>query len=589
MKRPDEHERTLVLPVPEQAQKAMVALQKGDTASAREMLRQVVDQEPYDERFWLWLSWATTDEQEQQECIERIRMINPEHPSLKRIASQTEHAENTWYSSWIGKSRPKQETHPPQETNNVGRQPHTAAIEPSEEREAEQPAPQTNSVNTPPLPPQEEKPAPAAEQPPQEEKPEPAAEQPPQAEQPAPAAEQPPQEEQPAPAAEQPPQEEKPAPAAEQPPQEEKPEPPAEQPPQAEQPVQEEPHISLEKAAPAAEQPAAEQPPQEEKPAPAAEQPAAEQPPQEEKPAPAAEQPPQEEQPAQEEPHISLEKAAPAVEQPAPAAEQPAAEQPPQEEKPTPAAEQPAAEQPPQEEKPAPAAEQPLSLEKAAPAQRHIEHSYMPGEPLSADSLEELNYLLLHSDEQEEEERELFSLTLSIPNLYDLKEIWRGALVRIGVLLLMLLAAAAFTWMLIQNPITGSNEAFQEQPWVEAQGIRWTLISTEDRGEMLPATETFSATTASEGSYLYVRIQTVCLEEDPCEYEDPLVAGEGDRRIAPVQTYDVIARISESMQCTGMYLHPDTPQVCAMVFDVPPNIPNLRLIVDDENDIALPL
>ncbi len=228
-------------------------------------------------------------------------------------------------------------------------------------------------------------------------------------------------------------------------------------------------------------------------------------------------------------------------------------------------------------------------MEKATPAQRHIEHSYMPGEPLSADSLEELNYLLLHSDEQEEEERELFSLTLSIPNLYDLKEMWRGALVRMGVLLLMLLAAAAFTWMLIQNPITGSNEAFQEQPSVEAQGIRWTLISTEDRGETLPATETFSATTASEGSYLYVRIQTVCLEEDPCEYEDPLVAGEGDRRIAPIQTYDVIARISESMQCTGMHLHPDTPQVCAMVFDVPPNIPNLRLIVDDESDTSLPL
>lgn len=73
-----------ILPVPETAQQAIVALQKGDKAQARELLVTLLQENPEDERFWLWLSWALETEEDQQRCLERLRFLNPDHPVLKR-------------------------------------------------------------------------------------------------------------------------------------------------------------------------------------------------------------------------------------------------------------------------------------------------------------------------------------------------------------------------------------------------------------------------------------------------------------------------------------------------------------------------
>ncbi len=73
-----------ILPVPELAQQAIVALQKGDKIRARDLFNKAIEGNPYDERLWLWLSWAMDTEEERQQCLEQLRMMNPDHPAVNR-------------------------------------------------------------------------------------------------------------------------------------------------------------------------------------------------------------------------------------------------------------------------------------------------------------------------------------------------------------------------------------------------------------------------------------------------------------------------------------------------------------------------
>ncbi len=74
-----------VLPVPELAQQAMVALQKGDKERARELLVSVIQEHPNDERLWLWLSWTLETEEERQKCLAKLHTINPDNPAARRL------------------------------------------------------------------------------------------------------------------------------------------------------------------------------------------------------------------------------------------------------------------------------------------------------------------------------------------------------------------------------------------------------------------------------------------------------------------------------------------------------------------------
>ena len=74
-----------VLPVPELAQQAMVALQKGDKERARNLLVSVLKENQNDERLWLWLSWAVETEDERLRCLEKLRMLNPDNPAARRL------------------------------------------------------------------------------------------------------------------------------------------------------------------------------------------------------------------------------------------------------------------------------------------------------------------------------------------------------------------------------------------------------------------------------------------------------------------------------------------------------------------------
>jgi hypothetical protein len=73
-----------VQPVPETAQEAIAALQRGDKPLARALLQQALQQYPGDTRLWIWLSWAAETEEQRQECLQRLLLLNPKHPTAQK-------------------------------------------------------------------------------------------------------------------------------------------------------------------------------------------------------------------------------------------------------------------------------------------------------------------------------------------------------------------------------------------------------------------------------------------------------------------------------------------------------------------------
>ncbi len=66
----------------------MVALQKGNQPEARRLLIQALEENPEDERFWLWLSWVVETEEEQMKCLRKLYEIDPEHPVARRFFAE---------------------------------------------------------------------------------------------------------------------------------------------------------------------------------------------------------------------------------------------------------------------------------------------------------------------------------------------------------------------------------------------------------------------------------------------------------------------------------------------------------------------
>jgi hypothetical protein len=94
----EEHTAVDIIPVPEIAQQAIVALQKGDKEQAQKLLRDLLAQNPREERFWLWLSWAVETREERQYCLEQLEQINPENPAVKRMQREANSTETTFSS-----------------------------------------------------------------------------------------------------------------------------------------------------------------------------------------------------------------------------------------------------------------------------------------------------------------------------------------------------------------------------------------------------------------------------------------------------------------------------------------------------------
>jgi ATP-dependent DNA helicase UvrD/PcrA len=60
------------------------ALQSGNSARARQLLSSAIQQDPYDEMAWLWLSGAVESDAERMECLQRVLAINPKHAAARR-------------------------------------------------------------------------------------------------------------------------------------------------------------------------------------------------------------------------------------------------------------------------------------------------------------------------------------------------------------------------------------------------------------------------------------------------------------------------------------------------------------------------
>ena len=60
------------------------AARKGDKASARSLLTQVVERDPHHEMAWMWLSGVVEEPEEQQICLENVLVINPQNTKARR-------------------------------------------------------------------------------------------------------------------------------------------------------------------------------------------------------------------------------------------------------------------------------------------------------------------------------------------------------------------------------------------------------------------------------------------------------------------------------------------------------------------------
>ncbi|HEX9438982.1 MAG TPA: hypothetical protein VF909_04830, partial [Roseiflexaceae bacterium] len=65
-------------------EQAINALKAGDSARARDLLAQAIQQNPTDDRAWLWLSGAVTTDADRRRCLERALALNPRNQAARR-------------------------------------------------------------------------------------------------------------------------------------------------------------------------------------------------------------------------------------------------------------------------------------------------------------------------------------------------------------------------------------------------------------------------------------------------------------------------------------------------------------------------
>ncbi len=78
---------------------------EGRKADARQLLQQVVRQEPSNERAWLWLSGAVATDKEREKCLENVLSINPVNADalrgLEMLRQRRAEPAKTSASEWI--------------------------------------------------------------------------------------------------------------------------------------------------------------------------------------------------------------------------------------------------------------------------------------------------------------------------------------------------------------------------------------------------------------------------------------------------------------------------------------------------------
>lgn len=69
-------------------QRGIEAARRGDQATARRLLEQVVNQDPNSELGWMWLASVVTTVRERRICLERVLRINPDNQRARQALTQ---------------------------------------------------------------------------------------------------------------------------------------------------------------------------------------------------------------------------------------------------------------------------------------------------------------------------------------------------------------------------------------------------------------------------------------------------------------------------------------------------------------------
>ena len=74
---------------------AIEYIQAGDKEKGKQLLAQILEENPGDENAWLWLALCLTDIEQERDCYERILKINPQNQlaieGLRRLNDTVSH------------------------------------------------------------------------------------------------------------------------------------------------------------------------------------------------------------------------------------------------------------------------------------------------------------------------------------------------------------------------------------------------------------------------------------------------------------------------------------------------------------------
>lgn len=65
-------------------QQGIEAMQRGDKATARQLLQQAIQQDPQDAKAWLWLSGTVSTDLERLKCLQQVIKIDPENTAATK-------------------------------------------------------------------------------------------------------------------------------------------------------------------------------------------------------------------------------------------------------------------------------------------------------------------------------------------------------------------------------------------------------------------------------------------------------------------------------------------------------------------------
>jgi len=74
--------------MPALSEQAVAYIKAGDIEKGKQLLAEVLKQNPRDENAWLWMSRCVTDAEQKRYCFDKVLKINPNNENAKRGLAQ---------------------------------------------------------------------------------------------------------------------------------------------------------------------------------------------------------------------------------------------------------------------------------------------------------------------------------------------------------------------------------------------------------------------------------------------------------------------------------------------------------------------